>query len=233
MGAAVIFEGGSVARAKSTDRAEARRRYRQTATEPAIDAGELDYGERKPSIGASATKPKSGTSASPTGRQGFGAAFRQAYHPVHLREDLRAWREVFFSRGFLAAVGLVAVGAVVVFLFPGYTGSQLAWELLILPGSALAPQLVAGFFAPRASYLLGLVIGLLQCVIFAVFVARIAGQQATPIAPEEINGIIIQSFVSGPISGMLFASGAAWYRRFLAASSPKRAAAGKAQPKRR
>ena len=44
------IEGGPVARAKQTARAEARRRYRQAAADVAEpeDGAKLDYGERRP-----------------------------------------------------------------------------------------------------------------------------------------------------------------------------------------
>ena len=73
-----------MARAKHTDRAEARRRYRQ-AVNPTDDAGvELDEGER-PATGAQARPaPRSDQKAAPAapGRPGFLSAFRGAYHPV-------------------------------------------------------------------------------------------------------------------------------------------------------
>jgi hypothetical protein len=103
----------------------------------------------------------------------------------------------------------------------------MAWELLVLPGSALAPQLVAGFFAPRASYLLGFIVGIIQGIAAAVFLTGLAGQLGTPLTGEQTTAMITQSFLTGPVSGALFASAAAWYRRFLALSQP-----GRRQPAR-
>src|SRR6185503_4016149 len=101
------------------------------------------------------------------------------------------------------------------------------WELLVLPGQALAPQLVAGFFAPRASYLLGLVAGLAQGIAFATVYPTVLASMGQPLAADQVSGLLTVSFVTGPVSGMLFAAAAAWYRRFLALSSPKRAQAGR------
>ena len=83
-----------MARAKQTGRAEARRRYRQAtaAEEPETEAGaELDFGERRPDAAPKApAKPTRGTDRTPTGRVGVFDSFRLAYHPVNIRDDLRA-----------------------------------------------------------------------------------------------------------------------------------------------
>jgi hypothetical protein len=158
---------------------------------------------------------------------GFMTAFRGAYHPARPREDLRALPGLLTHWSFLAALGLVLFGAVVAYLFPNYTGSAFAWELLVLPGSALAPQLVAGFFAKRASYILGLLVGLFQGIVFTVFITQFATRVGAAIASEQVGNLVILSFLTGPISGALFAAAAAWYRRFLALSSPRRAQQGR------
>ena len=212
-----------MARAKHTVRAEARRRYRQAESLPGDDASaELDDAAPKPASPA----PRPGAQARPaqsaSGRPGFLSAFRGAYHPAHPREDLKYLPKLLLSRGFLAAIGLVLVGLVVALAFPNYTGSAFAWELLVYPGQALAPQLVAGFFAPRASYLLGLLVGIVQGAVFTLFI--LGGATAVP--SDKLVALLTVSFVTGPISGTLFAAAAAWYRRFLSLSSTKRAAAG-------
>ena len=226
----IAFEGGPVARAKQTGRAEARRRYRQTSAQESGDEGaatgaELDYGERRPGTKpAPAVRPDA---RSPSGRVGFFDSFRQAYKSPHVRDDLRALPTILRSRGFLAAIGLVVVGAAVVLAFPNYTGSQFAWQLLVFPGSALAPQLVAGFFAPRASYLLGLIVGIAQGVVFSIVLTQFGDRLGSPLPADQIGSLLSVSFVSGPIYGALFAAAAAWYRRFLSLSSARRPQASK------
>jgi hypothetical protein len=224
-----------VARAKQTDRAEARRRYRQTAaTQGAeVDGGaELDYGERRPGAGPKQAAPAKSADRAPTGRTGFMDAFRQAYKPPRVLEDLRALPSLLRGRAFLAAVGLIFAGAAVVLAFPNYTGSRFAWELLVFPGSALAPQLLVGFFATRASYMLGLLVGLVQGVVFTIFLTQLGSRLGTEITQDQVGSLLSVSFVSGPVSGALFAAAAAWYRRFLALSSPRKAAASRSGSKR-
>jgi hypothetical protein len=231
-----------VARAKQTNRAEARRRYRQ-ATQPDDSAG-LAEGENgdEATPKAQATKQPARAAApkaTPSGqRPGFLAAFRGAYHPAKVREDLTFLPKLLTSRALLAAILLVLGGTAAALAFPGYTGSQFALELLVIPGSALGPQLVAGFFAPRASYMLGFIVGIVQGIAFAAILSRIATQFGIDVTPDQLNNVMIQAFVTGPVSGALFSAAAAWYRRFLALSSPRGAqqagrTAAKAAPAKR
>ncbi len=226
-----------MARAKQTGRAEARRRYRQaTAAEGAeTDGGaELDYGERRPDAGSKTTaKPARATDRTPTGRVGIMDSFRLAYHPAHVREDLKALPELLRSRAFLAATALLLVGGAAWMLFPLRQGSILLWELLVVPGSALAPQLVGGFFAPRASYIIGFILGVLQTVVFVLVSLSptvVAAYQA--LSPDSAPVIradqVLSALASSAVTGALFSAAAAWYRRFLSLSSPRRAQAGRA-----
>lgn len=216
-----------MARAKQTGRAEARRRYRQTAVDPADEASELDFGERKAEIGAGKEAAKPAAGAKSTTRPGFATAFRTAYHPPRFREDLRHLPMLLRSRALLAAVAMILIGAVAVYLFPNYTGSAFAFELLIWPGSALAPQLVAGFFAPRASYILGFLVGVIQGIVFTIFLTQFSTRLGTTLPPDEVTNLFTVSFLTGPVTGGLFAAAAAWYRRFLALSSPRRPPGGR------
>jgi hypothetical protein len=232
--APVEIEGGSVARAKQTGRSEARRRYRQAQVDQSADGtGELDFGERRPELGpAKANAPRGAADPRPpSGRLGFMTAFRLAYHPAHIGEDVRALPSILRSRAFFGAVLLVIVGAIGAFAFWDFTGGRFACELTVLPGSALAPQLVAGFFAPRASYLLGLIVGVIQGVAAVVFLTQLATRLGTPLTGEQQSALISQAFLSGPLMGALFAAVAAWYRRFLALSSPRRPQAGRSPAK--
>ena len=226
-----------MARATPTGRAAARRRYRPaTVTDGAdSDAGaELDSGERRPEAEVKATaKSARAADRMPTGRVGIMDSFRLAYHPVHLREDLRALPELLRSRAFLAATALLLVGGAAWLLFPLRQGSILLWELLVVPGSALAPQLVGGFFAPRASYIIGFILGVLQTVVFVLVSLSppvVAAYEALSpgSAPVIRADQVLSALASSAVTGALFSAAAAWYRRFLSLSSPRRAQAGRA-----
>ena len=121
---------------------------------------------------------------------------------------------------------MIVGGAVVASVFWNYTGGQLAWQIMVSPGSGFGlPQLVAGFFAPRASYLLGFFVSLIQGIVATIFVLTLSSRLGQPFPSEQVPGLLLQAFVAGPVSGTLFAAAAAWYRRFLALSGPKRTAA--------
>jgi hypothetical protein len=223
-----------LARAKQTGRSEARRRYRQSTAPLGADGeGELlepDDEPERPTAKAAPARPTD--NRPPSGRLGFGASFRLAYHPPNIREDIRTLPTTLRSRGFLAAILMVIVGGIVWYAYPVYSGSITAWELLVLPGSALAPQLVAGFFAPRASYLLGLFVGLVQPVVYLLVNSSPRVQEAYQLRGVNIPGITVDqvalAFFNSVLMGALFAAMAAWYRRFLALSSQRSSAAARA-----
>ena len=208
-----------MARAKRTDRAEARRRHRATIVEPLAEGDDGSGGAEDAAIaqraGATAAPrgrsavaaPASGGSPAPQ-RPGVMAAFTSSFRPADLRTDLRLLPRLLLHRAFLApavASGLAFILAVYapsppVFLLYQYFSYQ-------LPVAAL---FIAGFFAPRASYLIGGVLG----VVSVLFQAPLWVGQPTELA--------IGAIVSGAFGGALFASLAAWYRRFLSRANPNR-----------
>lgn len=236
-----------MARAKQTRRAEARRRYRQAMSQQAEgEELELQDDEPEPEAPAKGRAPAgraaSGRSASARpapapqrpSRPGFGSAFREAYHPANVPEDLRALPRLLRHWSFFVPVGLIAAGAVIATTWWNYTGGQFAWQILLAPGTGFGlPQLIAGFFAPRASYMLGFLVSLVQGAVAVVFVLNLAAQLGTGFTEDQMPALLTQAFLAGPLSGTLFAAAAAWYRRFLALSSPRRAAAARAKEQAR
>ena len=217
-----------MARAKQTDRAEARRRYRQTTSQDGAPEELDDLEAEAPPAGRGRQAPaRPARPVAPSGRPGVMAAFRTAYRPANIREDLGMLPKLLRHWAFLVPIGMIVVGAVVASTFWNFTGGQLAWQILVFPGSGFGlPQLVAGFFAPRASYLLGFLVSLVQGIVATVFVLQLASRLGTPFPSDQIPGLLTQSFLAGPVSGTLFAAAAAWYRRFLSLSSPRRPAGG-------
>jgi hypothetical protein len=227
-----------LARAKQTGRSEARRNYRQSMAPPEAD------GEGEPlEPGADAEVEREGRRAKaaparpaddrpPSGRVGFGASLRLAYHPPNIREDIRTLPTTLRSRGFIAAVLLVIGGGLAWYAYPYYSGSLQAWDLIVQPGTALAPQLVAGFFAPRASYLLGLIVGLVQPIVFLLVTFSPRVQEAFLARGGTISDASADQlallFFNSVLMGALFAAMAAWYRRFLALSSRRTSNAARA-----
>ena len=271
-----------MARAKRTSRAEARRRYRaQVAEQANAQAPETAERPGEPS-GRGPRDPR--PAASPQ-RSGMRYAFRAAFHPPNFGDDIAHLPELLRSRAVLIPI-LISVGtalAIAVTKGTDVISGLLAQYFLVTP--PIGSIFIAGFFAPRASYLAGLIVGLVAALaLTAVVVATpIANPTVTPgaspspsaaasaagsasaapsssVAPSGsasaslassaspgasaapspapsgagqvvANPVAVASaaLVWSPLIGALFASAAAWYRRFLQLSNPNRAAQRGAQ----
>ena len=230
-----------MARAKRTERAEARRRYRATlATDPLT--GETEDADGAPPTAASQAAGRS--NASTTGKQGSGTttervgfldAFRQSIRPVHVREDIAAlpWITVHTKAIWLPV--LITVAATVATAVTGakdmVTGLLFTY-FVVFP--AIGGVFIGGFLAPRASWLVGVVIGLVSAACYVAL--GVSGLLPTPFAEQfTVNalGASVSAFIYSPIMGAFFAAAAAWYRRFLALSSPNRNRKPSQAPKQR
>lgn len=209
-----------MARAKRTDRADARRRWRQTQT------GEPDGGELGTEAPEASEPPRSARSArsarpapAPTARPSITAAFRNAYRPARIREDIAALPSLLTGRAFLISLALVVGGVAAVAAVPGNAVTNLAFQALVVP-PAMAPIFIVGFFARRASYLLGFIVAVVDVAAYTVFVYAVAPGIATePIDPAQQQQLVLSALSVGPLSGIFFAAAAAWYRRFLTLSN--------------
>ena len=283
-----------MARAKRTDRAAARRRYRaQLAAEDAGGEVEAEAAEVPAAAAPSRGRPaprQPDRQAAP--RSGMFYAFRAAFHPVNLREDLAQLPTLLLSRALLIPLAVTVVTAIV---FRATSGreivSVLLWQYFVFP-PPIGAIFITGFFAQRASYLNGLIIGLVAALAFTIVVASApagfgavvttptaspspaasspasaaasanpsaatspAGSRAgsapasaapsaaaasaaasatpgpsaspapAPLEPIDAGSAAVQAFVISPIGGIVFASLAAWYRRFLKLANPNRGAA--------
>jgi len=237
-----------VARAKRTERAEARRRYRATlATDPLAEDGD---GDDDASTAGSSQGTKR-ANATPTGKQasgtpervGFTDAFRQSIRPVHVRDDIAAlpWIAVHTKAIWLPV--LITVAATIATAATGATDmvtGLLFTYFVVFP--AIGGVFIGGFLAPRASWLVGVVIGLVSaaCYVALGFAGLLPHAQQGPgtISFAEQFALnptdtAIRAFIYSPIMGAFFAAAAAWYRRFLALSSPNRNRKPSQAPKQR
>ncbi len=210
-----------MARAKRTARADARRRYRQTiASDPeALEADDLATTAATPTGGTASRKPNPAAGGRPVG---FTDAMRLAWHQPHIREDIAALPSLVRTRWFLIPLALVLVGILGVLVLPTNYISGLFFQLMVLP-PAMAPVFIVGFFAKRASYLLGFIIAVIDVIGYVAFVytalpVLAAGTPQT----QSAESLVFSAVAIGPLSGIFFAAGAAWYRRFLALSSRQR-----------
>ena len=232
-----------MARAKRTQRADARRRYRAAMAETEADSSASELEGDAPSSAAaltskSAVAPKSGSAkAAPArpARPSITGAFRESFRPIDLRGDLRALPRLLTHWSFYVPVLLsgAAVAAIPIFGLNALTSTFYQYFSYTAPiGSAF----IAGFFAPRASWLVGGLAAfasyLFQLIAFntGAFAGVFEGAKdpvtGAPIDPSVIAaGILSQALLVGVPSGAFFAAAAAWYRRFLRRANPNRQAA--------
>jgi hypothetical protein len=86
---------------------------------------------------------------------------------------------------------------------------------------------LAGFLAPRASWLVGVIVGIFSAICYTILgltarlppVGQPTFQELFDAAPQQA---ILAAFVLSPVMGALFGAAAAWYRRFLQLSNPNR-----------
>ena len=180
-----------MARAKRTDRADARRRYRGIQSE----AGAMpDEGpESRESASNAAAEPPSSARRSPSPsrpgaprtsdsdrpgvapgqRPSFTAAFRSAARPWDLRSDVAYIPTLTLRTRAVWIPALATVASGVVFLASQPLGSNglanLAFQLFVLPPT-IAGSFVAGILAPRATYIAGGIAALAGALVFSAAV---------------------------------------------------------------
>ena len=219
-----------MARAKRTERAEARRRYRATiATEPLADdadgaddssGSDSSQGSKRPNAAPATKQVSSGTPE----RVGFLDAFKLSIRPVHVREDIAALPWITIHTKAIWLPVLLTIGATIATAVTGandmVTGLLFTY-FVVFP--AIGGVFIGGFLAPRASWLVGIVVGLVSAACYVAL--GVAGLLPPPFGEQftaNATGASVSAFVYSPIMGAFFAAAAAWYRRFLALSSPNR-----------
>jgi hypothetical protein len=134
----------------------------------------------------------------------------------NFREDIRALPGIFRSKKLLwVPLLLLLAGAALVLLLPTLPTDALAIADLYIQFFFIPPALftffVAGFIAPRASWLVGLLYGLIAGVLwFVTFVPPSRVPDASAFATQL--GLLL---TNGALYGTFAAAFAAWYRDFL------------------
>lgn len=142
----------------------------------------------------------------------------------NVRADIRALPSVFRARRLLLLPGLILIVGLVLELVRRGLSPELSSiadlyiQFFFVP-PALFTFFIAGFLAPRASYLVGFLYGLFAAVLWSVAVLAFNGVLATGATgtTTTTNPVadITQLFVLGAVYGTLAAGFAAWYRDFL------------------
>jgi hypothetical protein len=204
-----------LARAKNTQRAEARRRHRETVRTTTAEQDATLAAETSSAVAA--TQP-----SKPSGR--FGGLFT----PPNLRKDIQALPDVFSKKRNWVAFAIILVGFVIdAGYFWGYLPADaesiavLSFTLILSPQALFVP-FIAGFLAEQSAYLVGALVGLFDAVLVAllfngpVAVDRNGGSVATP-GLDSVAAIFVVSVVFSTLA----AAFASWYRRFLRQSQER------------
>lgn len=222
-----------MARAKRTARADARRRYRAEHNLPEESEAVVEA-----SSAAATARGKGGTPARPASdapaRIGIGAAFRLSFRPLDLRGDIAALPFLLTRTKALWLPLLLVVGSTIAFAIT--KGEDLVTQFMFayfVQTPAIGGVFIAGFLAPRASWLLGLIVGLVSAICYTILIATVfsAVVAASP-TPSAAQDAIISAFLLSPVFGAFFAAAAAWYRRFLQLSNPNRGRQQQAKARR-
>ncbi len=216
-----------MARAKNTDRSEARRRFREAraadlaAGRPAGgDDGDEDDG-RDPVTGRRATIVTDPAVVGPDRSR------RPGFRLPNLRQDIADLPRLFRERRLLWLPFLLVIATFVLAMVVDFrqsdTLSQAAALLiqLILVPQGLLVFFFAGFIAPRASYLVGFLLGLLDGVLYLVFLSvRLPALTGEPPAALDASSIAV-GLLYAVIMGTIGAAFASWYRNFLRSSQAR------------
>jgi hypothetical protein len=225
-----------VARAKRTDRAEARRRYRAELATRDVDeseAAEADEPAAMPPTRAGRAQPSTRRAAparpAEPARAGFFDGFRSALQPANFRADVAAAPSLLRTSPLLWIPFVLVIVSGVIALVPSLAGYQIPAFLVqtfVFPPPLIAPFL-AGLLAPRAGWLFGLLTGLVAAVMFALLAATTPGTSPAggpTITPDVRVQYILYGLVTSPTFGAAIGAFAGFYRRFLRSTSARRPA---------
>ncbi len=251
-----------MARAKRTDRAEARRRYRaevlaREAEERSADADQEPEADAESAQAATTAAtdrpanspsrlrraPRSARSSAPPppqstrpARPNVLEAFRTALRPANIRADIVSAPAILRERWFLwIPFALVAVSGVLALIpaLAAYQIPSLLIQTFLVPPPLIGPFL-AGLLAPRAGWFFGFLNGLLAAIFYGIFVATAQVPAGTVnVTPEMRFNFILTGLLLSPVYGAAIGAFAGFYRRFLRATSPQRPPTNRRRPPQR
>jgi hypothetical protein len=237
-----------VARAKRTDRAEARRRYRAAMTEPGDAQAGVTSAATAGSAGVApaavprdargkAAPQRPGQAAAPQ-RLGLIASLRAAYGPPDVIGDIRALPDIaIHSKAIWLPGGMVVVTGLLMQLV-GTAGGPIIQLLasLVLAPPPMVIAFLAGILAPRGAWLVG---GLVSTFAAFVYVAISWAWSSTSVTPlgwtydltdAQKWAFATSVLLPAPLFGIGVGAFAGFYRRFLNIANPNR---GQPQARRR
>jgi hypothetical protein len=222
-----------VARAKRTERADARRRYRVAADgapdDAVVDSATIpaaavprDQRDRRPS----GTAP----GAPPPPNPRFLGSLRAAAGPVDIRGDLRAFPSIVLHSKAALVPGAIIVGTTVAMMIPALAANQfivLAGNVILQPPPMIIAFL-AGMLAPRAAWLMGGLAGVASGIAYVLVVTVNTDVLMTPlgftylVSADQKLAYAQNVLITAPVFGIAVGAFAGFYRRFLSMSAAQR-----------
>jgi hypothetical protein len=221
--------GDNVARAKRTERADARRRYRQAMADAETHDGDpVEAGAASP-----ATTGKTGshkerqsgprtTSQTPPARMSVLESLRWAYQPADVRGDLALLPWLVTRTKAVWVPGLLTLASAVAFLFLGPQENALAllaFQAFVVP-PPMAAAFLAGLLTPRGAWLAGGIAGLIAAVVYVGVVFLYPESATASSGPAARQSAALFALLASPTIGLAVGAFAGFYRRFLRAANP-------------
>jgi drug/metabolite transporter (DMT)-like permease len=180
---------------------------------------------------AGGSPARSATAAPAPARPSIVGAFRSSFRPVDVRGDIRALPRLVRHWSFLVPVVLSGLSVALIPLV-GLNALTSAFFQYFSFTAPLGTSFIAGFFAPRASYLVGILAALASVGFqllaysagpFGGLFDNFKDANLNPMSQADAKTLVItQALTVGVPSAALFAAAAAWYRRFLNRANPNR-----------
>lgn len=191
-----------MARAKNTSRAEARKRTRD-AQRSDLAENELLDDDLEDVLEDAQPAPRP-----------------RMFQMPNIFEDIRALPSIFRSRRLVwAPFLLVLFGFFLALVIYGIPLEFQPWVAIYLQfffvPQGLFAYFIAGFVAPRASYLLGGLLGLMSGVMYGIALVATLPVETDAVTRASIESVALSSPLTGAILGTFAGGFAAWYRNFL------------------
>lgn len=191
-----------MARAKNTSRAEARKRTRDAQRAELAESELLDDHQEDVLEDAQPARRPS------------------MFQMPNVLEDVRALPSIFRSRRLVwVPFILVAIGFFLALVIYGVPLEFQSWVALYLQfffvPQGLFAYFIAGFVAPRASYLIGGLLGVMSGVMYGIALVATLPPDTDAVVRASIESAALSSPVMGGILGTFAGGFAAWYRNFL------------------
>ena len=220
-----------MARAKRTDRAEARRQYRaylaaQAESQAAAEDEETEVPAESRGASARPTRARDLESGPKPGeRLGMTGALRASFRTPHYMDDLRNIGPLVFRTKAIWPVAAMCLIAALV-AYPRINSKTVVaddpilsviFQFVLYP-LPLLPPMMAGFLAPRSTWLAGAISALISTLtLVALLIAtqfKIEGSTSS-ITIANLIGITASWLSVALPFGALIGAASGWYKRFL------------------